>query len=224
VQSFHYGSVDSTNEEAKRLIRAGKIIGPAFVLADEQTAGKGQFGRTWRSPSGAGIYLSVVDLPNAPLIAGISLLTLGAGVACIESLQRHIGIDVRLKPINDLFIADCKLGGILIETILRTDRLEAIIAGVGINLRRAHRQVDASAAQPISLEEVLDPERFEKLDVNVLVADLVVSVRQWIRPILGGELRLLRRQWEAFHLPGTALPPALSGDLYGDARPEIAGP
>jgi biotin-[acetyl-CoA-carboxylase] ligase BirA-like protein len=213
VQSFHYGSVDSTNEEAKRLIRAGKITGPAFVLADEQFAGKGQFGRTWRSPSGAGIYLSVVDLPNAPLIAGISLLTLGAGVACIESLQRHTGIDVRLKPINDLFIADRKLGGILIETILRADRLEAIITGVGINLRRAHRQVDASAAQPISLEEVLDPPRFAKLDADALVADLVLSVHTWHRRVLAGDRKSLRTRWETVRLPGAALPSALSAML-----------
>jgi biotin-[acetyl-CoA-carboxylase] ligase BirA-like protein len=213
VQSFHYGSVDSTNEEAKRLIRAGKITGPAFVLADEQSAGKGQFGRVWQSSRGAGIYLSVVDLPNAPLIAGISLLTLGAGVACIESLQRHAGIDVRLKPINDLFIADRKLGGILIETILRADRLEAIIAGVGINLRRAHRPVDASAAQPISLEEVLDPPRFAKLDADALVADLVLSVHTWHRRVLAGDRKSLRTRWETVRLPGAALPSALSAML-----------
>ena len=69
MQSFHFDTVDSTNEAAKRMIRSGELRQPAYLLALEQTAGRGSRGRRWASPKDAGIYLSVVEFPREPFTA-----------------------------------------------------------------------------------------------------------------------------------------------------------
>src|SRR3990167_6325862 len=118
AQVFHFDSVDSTNDVAKRLIADGQIHGRAYIVAREQTAGRGQRGRPWLSPRDAGIYLTTVDFPNALPTPVTNLFTLGAGIACIEALRRCTGVDVYLKPINDLYVGHAKLGGILTEAVI----------------------------------------------------------------------------------------------------------
>lgn len=217
--SFCYDVIDSTNEEAKRLIRAGRITEPAFVLAHHQTAGKGQFGRAWQSPVGAGLYLSIIERPDAPIAGHHAVLTLSAGIACAEVLRRRTSLDVRIKPINDLYVAERKLGGILIETIVRGERLESVITGIGLNLTRAERPVDPPAASPVCIEELLDADAFGRFDANALVAELVVSVQDWHgRVSLRGDWNTLRQRWEAYQTPGAVLPPPLQSILYGAAQ------
>ena len=67
IQNFHYDELDSTQDEAKRLIQAGKITDIGFVTADSQTNGRGTHGRKWSSPAKSGIYLSVIHLPKEKL-------------------------------------------------------------------------------------------------------------------------------------------------------------
>src|SRR3990172_6777921 len=88
VRAFHFDSVNSTNEAAKRLIQDDQIHGRAYIVAREQTAGRGQRGRLWLSPRDAGVYLTVVDFPDAMPTPATSLFTLGAGIACVEALRR----------------------------------------------------------------------------------------------------------------------------------------
>ena len=148
MQAFALDTVDSTNEQAKRLIRGGELREAGYVLAREQTAGKGSRGRFWFSPKDAGIYLSVVEIPRQRHAISTTLFTLAAGVACAEALRRTACIDVRLKPINDLYIDGAKLGGILTETVIRDGSPEAIITGVGINVRRIDRPLSNPTAPP----------------------------------------------------------------------------
>jgi BirA family biotin operon repressor/biotin-[acetyl-CoA-carboxylase] ligase len=142
LQVFPYDSVDSTNEVAKRLICEPGFGGPACVIAREQTAGKGTRGRKWASPKDAGIYVSVIEVPDrecggAGLAQANSFepatFTQAAGVACVECLRRHFGICVELKPINDLYVNGCKLGGILTEARIEGGKIAALITGIGIN-------------------------------------------------------------------------------------------
>ncbi|MEB3196251.1 MAG: biotin--[acetyl-CoA-carboxylase] ligase [Candidatus Sericytochromatia bacterium] len=120
---IHLESVDSTSAHLKRLA-LGEIETGTAVLADEQTAGYGQRGRSWGSARHVGMYLSVlVDLPAPP-----TLLPLAAGLAVCEAL-RHWTQEVRLKWVNDLVARRGKLGGVLVEVV----RGRAIV-GIGVNL------------------------------------------------------------------------------------------
>ena len=206
MQAFSLDIVDSTNEEAKRLIRRGEVTGTAYVLAREQTAGKGSRGRSWASPKDAGIYLSVVELPRGPGIAPTTTFTLAAGVACAEALRETAQIEVRLKPVNDLYVDGRKLGGILTETVVRSGRVVALITGVGINVHPADRVVASNAAEPICLADIIPPDQFATLDLNVVTAALVARIHHWNATVFSGRVDDVRRSWDIHKLPGSAVP------------------
>ena len=87
MNSFRIDTVDSTNDEAKRLIAEGRLRGRGYVLAREQTAGRGTQGRSWLSPRDAGLYLSVARTGVEPPSPNVAQLTLAAGAACVEAIH-----------------------------------------------------------------------------------------------------------------------------------------
>lgn len=124
---------DSTNDDARRLARAGAEHG-TLVVASRQSAGRGRLGRTWVSPEG-GAYLSMVLRPRiAPSETGPLPLVIGLGVA--RGLSR-LGIDSRLKWPNDVLLDTRKLAGVLLEMSAEGDRVDWIVAGIGLNVRRS---------------------------------------------------------------------------------------
>jgi biotin-[acetyl-CoA-carboxylase] ligase BirA-like protein len=206
MQAFYFDRVDSTNDQAGRLLREGRIGDSAYVVARGQSAGKGNRGRKWASPDDAGIYLTVVDRPAhsdgdprrlnpaAPVL--LHLFTRAAGVACAETLRERTNVDVRLKPINDLYVDGRKLGGILTEAVIEQGCIRALITGVGINVRRAERALPADHVRPISLEELMPPEVFAALDVPGLTVALAKRIRRWNAVVSGTEGRELEEAWQ----------------------------
>ncbi len=110
----------STQQEARRLIAEGKAECGDIVVADEQTAGRGRFGRSWISPRG-GLYATVI-LSQGPL------LSLKAGLAVVRALRSR-GINAGLKWPNDVLVEGRKIAGVLIETAG-----ELALVGIGLNL------------------------------------------------------------------------------------------
>lgn len=206
MQVFHLDSVDSTNEEAKRLIRAGRITEPAYVLAHEQTAGKGNQGRFWHSPKDAGIYLSVVEFaPNGDAPPS-TLFTLAAGVACADVLREQTSLEVRLKPVNDLYLDGRKLGGILVESMVEAGALRAVVVGVGINTHRAARLLPDSQVPAISLEEAMSTVAFAGLDFGTIAANLVRAISSWNETCWMSHKERVRAAWSCLALPGAQCP------------------
>jgi BirA family biotin operon repressor/biotin-[acetyl-CoA-carboxylase] ligase len=129
---FHaFDAIGSTNEEARRLALAGARHG-TLVIADRQEAGRGREGRAWHSPTG-GVWLSIVTRPELPLEVA-TLLPATTAVAAADAIEAHHAVKIGLKWPNDLVLADRKLGGILVESASRGDRLEWAVVGVGINV------------------------------------------------------------------------------------------
>ena len=88
TKSFWYEEVDSTQDEAKRLIQSGKVKDIAYVIANLQTKGRGTHGRKWSSPVKSGIYLSVIHLPEEKFFfESTTLYTQACGVACVEAIK-----------------------------------------------------------------------------------------------------------------------------------------
>lgn len=173
---LRFDCVDSTNEVAKRLVAEGRIRGRAAIVAREQTAGKGTRGRSWVSPRDAGIYLSLVDASLSLPPPALNDFTLGVGRACAEVLSEVVGAAVRVKPINDLYLAGGKLAGLLTETVVEGDTVCTLITGLGINTARADRPVDGQAIRPTCLEEHLSPQRFAGLNVPRLIDRLAAKL------------------------------------------------
>jgi BirA family biotin operon repressor/biotin-[acetyl-CoA-carboxylase] ligase len=115
--------VDSTQAEARRLVESGRAGAGHVVVADEQTEGRGRFGRTWSSPVG-GLYATFV-VPHRPM------LPIASGLGLLRALDRF-GVKAGLEWPNDLVVDDKKLAGILIETAG-----EVALIGIGVNLVEA---------------------------------------------------------------------------------------
>jgi len=158
-----YDVVGSTNDEAKRLARAGAEEG-TLVQALEQTAGRGRRGRVWASPRG-NLYASLILRPGysvgrAAQLGFVAALAVGETLDAISS-----GLEgLSYKWPNDVLVDGCKIAGILLESELREGEIpEFVILGVGINLISSPRDTEFPATslaeqgwQPVSPTDALE--------------------------------------------------------------------
>ena len=146
-KTIHYQTVDSTNDEARRLIKQGEGEG-LVVIAESQTAGRGKPGATWVSPPG-NLYLSAVVNPHRSQ-KDLAPLTLTAALAVRAAIARISGLPVTIKWPNDILIRGKKAGGILTERLVAG----SIIIGIGINIncRIGLPSADNNSATSLSAE------------------------------------------------------------------------
>lgn len=127
----HYESLESTNAKAFELAHEGGFHGEVIVT-EHQTQGKGRRGRSWSSPEGKNLAMSVILRPEiAPSRA--PELTLVAAVALVETLKDS-NVDARIKWPNDVQINGKKVAGILTELSADVERVHFVIVGIGVNL------------------------------------------------------------------------------------------
>lgn len=129
---YHYKQVDSTNKEAKKLAIDGAAEG-SIVISEEQTAGKGRLGRTWASPYGLGIWMSLILRPQITPVE-VSKITLIAALAVSKTIQKVTGLKAEIKWPNDILINKKKVCGILTEMSAEMDKINYIILGIGLNV------------------------------------------------------------------------------------------
>lgn len=133
-QFYHFRQVGSTNQVAQELARKGCPEGTA-VVAEEQTAGKGRWQRTWVSPPELGIWLSLILRP-ALSPPEVPQLTLVAGVAGARAIQEESGLRLGIKWPNDLTFGGKKVCGILVEMDATAEQVSHLILGIGINVNQ----------------------------------------------------------------------------------------
>lgn len=129
---YYFDQIDSTNIRAKQLGEEGAPHG-TLIVAGQQNAGRGRRGRTWESPPGVSIYMSIVLRPEmAPVKA--PMLTLVMALSAADSLKECTGLDVQIKWPNDIVLNGKKLVGILTEMSTEMDYINHVVIGVGINV------------------------------------------------------------------------------------------
>jgi BirA family transcriptional regulator, biotin operon repressor / biotin---[acetyl-CoA-carboxylase] ligase len=134
VPVYAYDTVDSTLNEAKRLI--SNVGAKRFlIVADSQTAGRGRRGRTFYSPPGTGLYLTVA-IPMQFSVDAAPSVTAYAAVCVCKAVERLTGKQGRIKWVNDVFLGGKKICGILTEasTSLESGLIESVLIGIGINV------------------------------------------------------------------------------------------
>ena len=130
-----YSRIDSTNREAKLRAIAEASHG-TVIIADAQSNGRGRYGREFISPTGKGIYMSIVlEAGKLPDIKPTAVTALAAVCVC-EVLEQCLDIAPKIKWVNDIYIDGKKVAGILTEAItdLESGNIERIILGIGINV------------------------------------------------------------------------------------------
>ena len=122
---------DSTNNLAKTIPDCSV---PQIIIANEQTGGRGRLGRTFHSPAGAGLYMTIAFQPDFGLDRAM-LTTAMSAVAAARAIEQVTGLNPKIKWVNDIYLDGKKVCGILTEaeSNFETGRIEKIIVGIGVN-------------------------------------------------------------------------------------------
>ena len=129
---LYFDTIDSTNTKAQELAEKGYPSG-TLVVADKQESGKGRRGRSWVSPSGTGIFMTLMIKPDInPNNA--SMLTLVAALAVAKAITSVTGEAALIKWPNDIVVNSKKVCGILTEMNAQFDYINHIVVGIGINV------------------------------------------------------------------------------------------
>lgn len=130
---IYYDSVDSTNNIAKNLSREAAQEG-TVILAEKQTSGRGRMGRSFLSEKG-GIYLSVLLRPKLSVKTSVRITT-AAAVAAAEVIEELSGKKAQIKWVNDVYIDNLKVAGILTEGVINPENqmFNYAVLGIGVNL------------------------------------------------------------------------------------------
>jgi BirA family biotin operon repressor/biotin-[acetyl-CoA-carboxylase] ligase len=191
--------IDSTNSYAVQL--GGEVCNDGIVvLAREQTAGRGQYGRTWQAPAAASVLMSVVAFPP-PSVQRPALLTAWAAVSVCALIQRLTGLQATIKWPNDVLLQGRKACGILIEQRSSAGRL-ATVAGIGLNLNQTAAWFqEAGLAEATSLglvsgahHEWEDVARGLILELDDQYHRLLQGDRATLEACWKGRLGLLRKE------------------------------
>lgn len=207
---YYREEMDSTNTEAKR-----QAVGEAFhgllVHTDHQTMGKGRQGRSWSSPKGTGIFMSLLLKPElAPQKA--SMLTLIAALSVADAIREMTGLFVDIKWPNDLVIKGRKVCGILTEMSTEKDAIRYVIIGIGMNVNTKEFPVELQqTATSLYIERNVFTDRNalidcimlkleERYDTFIKTGDLefmqedynnrLINCGRWVR-VLGRDATLL---------------------------------
>lgn len=147
--------VDSTNTRLKA--RAASTPTGSALLAEEQSGGRGTHGRSFQSPKGDGLYLSVLIRPRVG-VADLLTLTGWVAVAAREGVERASGAPVDIKWLNDLYLNGKKLCGILTEFALLAESGEPdyVVIGMGVNMNQTRATFQAQGLEDIATSLALE--------------------------------------------------------------------
>jgi BirA family biotin operon repressor/biotin-[acetyl-CoA-carboxylase] ligase len=136
-------------DDARREAEAGAGHG-LVITADEQTAGRGRFGRRWVSPAGMNIYLTALLRPD---VARLRLLAMAVPLAVCRAVEAAVDVRADIKWPNDVQIGGRKLAGILIESELSGADVKYALAGIGVNVNDAIEDAEIAGIATSLLRE-----------------------------------------------------------------------
>lgn len=183
-----FPEVGSTNDEARLWADAGAPSG-SVVVAEQQHAGRGRFGRTWVAPPATALMFSMVVRSHTLTKLSFGRVTMLAAVAVAQTLEAFVPTRLTLKWPNDVHLDHRKVVGILPEATWRGDEIEFAILGIGINIRAAFEGTPL-AGTAISLE----PAAQTSVDRATLLATLADRLDAWFGRI---DRRDLFDQWRS---------------------------
>ena len=134
VDIEHVSSTGSTNDDLKRRARQSHLQLPLLLVADQQTAGRGTHGRTWRMPKLSLIFSLALPVSHKTIVSIPGLLSLAAAMAVAEGASVASSEKILVKWPNDVWACSGKAGGILCELVTDPEGGSVLVVGVGLNL------------------------------------------------------------------------------------------
>ncbi len=186
----HYEQLESTNAKAFELAQEGGSHGE-LIVTEHQTAGKGRRGRSWVSPAGKSLAMSLILRPEiAPSRA--PEVTLVAAVALAETL-RDSGVQADIKWPNDVQIAGKKVAGILTELSADVERVHFVVLGIGVNLNAELSDFPPEVAE---LATSVNLTRHNPVHRALFTAALLAKLEQWLDTWTDDGFEPVREAWK----------------------------
>ncbi len=190
---YYFDTIDSTQNFATELAKKPHENG-SIVIAKTQTAGRGRLDRKWESPKG-GIWLSVLLRPDFD-ISHVSLFSLATSLALAIAIEKTFKMKPKLKWPNDVTINNKKVAGILIDASIETNKIDYLIAGIGINFRIDPKQIEKKITDKgtrhgittlIKKDQISDPVNF--------IQEFLYQLEAYHKKMMTGDIKEIRKGW-----------------------------
>ncbi len=185
-------SIDSTNSEAKRLAERS-CPEWTVVIADAQRSGRGRHGRSWLSPEGVNIYMSIILRPSARTFH-YNLIGLAAGLSVLEAVRETLkGTKKELycKWPNDVLFNSKKISGVLSEAGFKGSRPDYIVVGVGVNVNMTREQIPLELRGAATSLAIETGERYNR---GLLIKEILGNFRGYYS-MLETDSTLIVKRW-----------------------------
>ncbi len=173
-----YKSINSTNTEAKLMIMNNEVHG-TVIVSEEQLSGRGRMGREFYSPSESGIYLSIILKPNLNTTDSV-LITTAAAVAVSIAIEKVTGVVTQIKWVNDIYLNDKKVCGILTEAVtdMESGTISSIVVGIGLNVKTEYfpKELENTAGSILQAKE-------NKFVRNQLTAEIINNLLSMVKDL-----------------------------------------
>ncbi|MEH6406884.1 MAG: biotin--[acetyl-CoA-carboxylase] ligase [Leeuwenhoekiella sp.] len=182
-------AIGSTNTYLREFCRNLNVIEDILVSAREQTAGKGQMGTFWESEAGKNLTFSVFKKVRILPVGQQFFITMATSLAIYEMLH-SLGVEkVSVKWPNDILAGKEKICGVLIDSVIKNGRLDAVIIGVGLNVNQTNF-TRAPRATSIKLQ------KNEETDLDNLLDELIKQFYKYVDLLTEGEFDVLKSSYE----------------------------
>lgn len=186
-------SVVSTQKIAHFLAEDGAEEG-TLVVSDEQTGGRGRLGRTWHSPKGSGIWMSLILRPALPFHR-TPPLTLMAAVAVVRAIHAATGLRCAIKWPNDVLYEGKKLVGILTEMQAEENRVRAVIIGIGMNVNTPSDAFPEELKETATSLKIITGKAYARAE---LIQAILFELESLYHLYLTEGFRAIKLMWESY--------------------------
>jgi BirA family transcriptional regulator, biotin operon repressor / biotin---[acetyl-CoA-carboxylase] ligase len=182
--------VDSTNNFLKNSLSNSKPLPEGTVImAESQTAGRGQQQNRWHSKAGKNLTFSLLLNPVFLPVSQQFDLTRTVSVGIINAFEPILGNQLKIKWPNDIYYADKKLGGILIENLLQGNQIKNSVIGIGLNINQQSFPLDVPGA--VSLKQILHKD----YELKSLLSEICKNIEAAYLNIKAGRFEFVRKAY-----------------------------
>jgi BirA family biotin operon repressor/biotin-[acetyl-CoA-carboxylase] ligase len=182
--------IDSTNNFLKESLSNSKpFVEGTVIMAESQYAGRGQQQNRWHSEDGKNLTFSVLLKPTFLPLAQQFDLTRAISLGIINALTPLLGDQLKIKWPNDIYYADGKLGGILIENLVQGGQIKDSVVGIGLNINQEVFPLDVPNA--VSLRQILRRD----YDLKILLSDICKNIEVSYLNLKAGKFDLVRKSY-----------------------------
>ena len=182
--------VDSTNNFLKNLLSNSKpVTEGTVIMAEGQYAGRGQQENRWHSEDGKNLTFSILLKPSFLPLSQQFDLTRAVSLGIINALKPLLGDQLKIKWPNDIYYADGKLGGILIENLVQASQIKNSVIGIGLNVNQDVFPLEMPNAA--SIKQILRRD----YDLKLLLSDICKNIEAAYLDLRANRIDIIRRAY-----------------------------